>query len=91
MAEPVLATGRLVLRPWRDEDRAPFAAINADPEVMRYFPATMTREASDAMVARIREGFASRLNRLAGYCANQLDQVRRQEVWSEQRGRGKRQ
>jgi hypothetical protein len=25
-----LRTGRLVLRPWRDEDLAPFAGINAD-------------------------------------------------------------
>jgi RimJ/RimL family protein N-acetyltransferase len=40
----------LILRQWRDEDREPFAALNADPEVMRYFPAPMTREQSDAMV-----------------------------------------
>ena len=60
MADPVLTTERLILRPWRDEDRAPFAAINADPEVMRYFPSTMSREASDALVERFRERFASR-------------------------------
>ena len=29
-------TDRLVLRRWRMEDREPFAAINADPEVMRF-------------------------------------------------------
>jgi RimJ/RimL family protein N-acetyltransferase len=40
----------LILRRWRDEDREPFAALNADPEVMRYFPATMSRQESDAMV-----------------------------------------
>jgi RimJ/RimL family protein N-acetyltransferase len=52
--EPVtLRTERLVLRPWRDSDRAPFAALNADPEVMAHFPATLTREQSDAMVDRI--------------------------------------
>ena len=45
MAE--LVTGRLKLRQWRDADRAPFAALNADPEVMRYFPATMTQAQSD--------------------------------------------
>jgi RimJ/RimL family protein N-acetyltransferase len=39
-----------VLRQWRDEDRAPFAELNADPEVMRYFPSTLDRERSDAMV-----------------------------------------
>ncbi|SQC93669.1 Uncharacterised protein [Cedecea neteri] len=30
-------TERLLLRPWRDDDAAPFAEMNADPEVMRYF------------------------------------------------------
>ncbi|HEY2777993.1 MAG TPA: GNAT family N-acetyltransferase [Gaiellaceae bacterium] len=45
-----LRTDRLVLRPWREEDRAPFAALNADPVVMEHFPSTMTREASDAFV-----------------------------------------
>src|SRR4051794_39446384 len=35
---PILSTSRLFLRPWRDEDLAPFAAINADPRVVEYFP-----------------------------------------------------
>ena len=30
-------TERLVLRGWRDDDRDAWAAMNADPEVMRYF------------------------------------------------------
>jgi RimJ/RimL family protein N-acetyltransferase len=42
----------LILRQWRDEDREPFAALNADPEVMRYFPATLSRTESDAFVDR---------------------------------------
>jgi RimJ/RimL family protein N-acetyltransferase len=41
---------RVLLRQWRDDDREPFAALNADPEVMRYFPSTMSREQSDAFV-----------------------------------------
>lgn len=45
-----LTTERLVMRGWREEDLAPFAALNADPEVMRYFPSTQTRQASDAFV-----------------------------------------
>ncbi len=52
-----LRTERLVLRPWRSEDRAPFAALNADPEVMEWFPSTMTREESDAFVDRIEQRF----------------------------------
>jgi RimJ/RimL family protein N-acetyltransferase len=47
-------TSRLILRRWRDADREPFAAQSADPEVMRYFPATLDRAASDATVDRIR-------------------------------------
>ena len=45
-----IRTPRLVLRQWRDGDLEPFAELNADPEVMRHFPATMTREQSDAFV-----------------------------------------
>jgi RimJ/RimL family protein N-acetyltransferase len=33
---PAIQTERLVLRAWRPEDRAAMAAINADPEVMRW-------------------------------------------------------
>ncbi|MBB5205138.1 RimJ/RimL family protein N-acetyltransferase [Inhella inkyongensis] len=49
-----LRTPRLLLRPWRDEDLPAYAALNADPEVMRHFPALLTREQSDAQAARIR-------------------------------------
>lgn len=49
-AGPVIETARLLLRPWREEDKAPFAAMNGDPCVMRYFPSVLTRDESDAMV-----------------------------------------
>jgi RimJ/RimL family protein N-acetyltransferase len=49
-----------VLRPWREEDLEPFAALNADPDVMRHFPAMLTRAESDAMVARIEASFEER-------------------------------
>jgi RimJ/RimL family protein N-acetyltransferase len=50
-----IRTERLVLRHWRDEDLGPFAALNADPETMRYFPAPRARrEESDAFAERIR-------------------------------------
>jgi RimJ/RimL family protein N-acetyltransferase len=52
-----LTTERLVLRRWTDADRAPFAEMNADPEVMRYFPNVMTRQETDSMVDRIEQGF----------------------------------
>jgi RimJ/RimL family protein N-acetyltransferase len=47
-----LRTDRLLLRHWRESDREPFAALNADPAVMRYFPATRDRAASDAFIDR---------------------------------------
>jgi len=47
-----IQTERLFLRQWHTEDRKSFAAMNADPEVMRYFPATLTHEQSDAMADR---------------------------------------
>ena len=48
-----LHTARLVLRPWREEDLPAYAAMNADPEVRRWFPGTLTREQSDAQAAKL--------------------------------------
>ena len=48
-----IRTARLLLRRWREQDRAPFAAMNADPVVMEHFPAPLTRAESDAFVDRI--------------------------------------
>ena len=49
----MIETRRLILRQWRDSDCAPFAAMNADADVMRHFPAPLTREESDALANRI--------------------------------------
>jgi len=55
-----LRTDRLLLRRWRPEDREPFAALNADPQVMEHFPATLTRLESDDLADRIEARFAER-------------------------------
>jgi len=47
-----LETEQLLLRRWREEDKVPFAAMNADPAVMEFFPALLTRAESDALVDR---------------------------------------
>ena len=58
MAGPVISTERLVLRPWRDDDLEPFAAMSADPAVMEHYPALLTREQCEAVIERIRGHFA---------------------------------
>jgi len=60
MPAPTLRTPRLLLRGWRDEDLAPFAALNADPAVMEHFPAVLGRAESDALAARIAAQFDAR-------------------------------
>lgn len=55
--DAMLRTPRLVLREWRDADLEPFAALNADPEVMAHMPRLYDRAASDAIVAYFREQF----------------------------------
>jgi len=52
-----IRTDRLLMRRWRDSDLAPFAELNGDPETLRFFPATLNQEASDAFVARIEARF----------------------------------
>jgi RimJ/RimL family protein N-acetyltransferase len=50
---PTIDTERLRLRAFVDSDRDRFAALNADPEVMAWFPAQLTRTESDVFVDRI--------------------------------------
>jgi RimJ/RimL family protein N-acetyltransferase len=51
-------TPRLRLRQWRESDRTPFAAMNADPAVMEFFPSVQSRETSDASIAFWQSQFA---------------------------------
>lgn len=50
----MIETERLILRPWRDEDVAPFHAMSQDPEVMRFIGPPTTLE--QAWQARRRMG-----------------------------------
>jgi len=53
-----LRTERLVLRRWRESDRLPFRAMNADARVMEHFPAPLSPAESDALMARAEAHFA---------------------------------
>src|ERR1035438_2914306 len=61
MTEPgrfdTVRTDRLVMRRWVDSEPEPFAALNADPETLLFFPQTLNREASDRLVDLIEERF----------------------------------
>ncbi len=52
-----VSTDRLLMRRWLPSDHEPFAALNGDPQTMRFFPALMDRAASDALVDRIESLF----------------------------------
>ncbi len=49
----MVRTERLVLRPWAEADRGPFAALNADPRVTEFLPGPLSAEQSDALAARL--------------------------------------
>lgn len=60
-ASPVeLHTRRCVLRQWQDSDFAPWAQMNADPEVRRYFSEVLDAERAGAEASRCREAIAQR-------------------------------
>jgi len=72
---PVSLQGaRVRLRQWDERDCEPFAQLNADPVAMEFFPSMLTREQSDAMLARLRafideHGFGFWCLEIDGACA----------------------
>lgn len=48
-----IQTTRLLLRQWQASDSKPFAQLNADDEVMQFFPNTLTEEQSNKMAEKI--------------------------------------
>ena len=53
MAE--IGTERLIMRGWRESDLAPWAAMNADPEVRRYLGPLQTFEQAEAWVLNFQD------------------------------------
>jgi RimJ/RimL family protein N-acetyltransferase len=64
----VITTERLGLRNWRSSDEIPFAAMCADPEVMRHFPKPLSKEESIALIRRLQSHFEK-----YGYCYFAVD------------------
>ncbi len=52
-----LKTDRLLLRRWRDSDRLPFQAMNADPRVMEFIPSLLPGAESDTLFDRAQAHF----------------------------------
>ncbi|TFU05652.1 N-acetyltransferase [Polymorphobacter arshaanensis] len=65
----MIETARLRIRPWRDSDRAPFAEMGRDAEVMRYLGPPLSREDSDAAIDRMNVAQAAH-----GFCFWALEQ-----------------
>jgi RimJ/RimL family protein N-acetyltransferase len=59
-ASVTLSSDRIRLRPWRNEDREAFAAMNSDARVMEFFRSRLSRVESDAMVDGIQKHFSER-------------------------------
>ena len=55
-----LETQRLILRQWQADDNIAFASLNADPEVMEYYPSTLTETQSHAFADKVKNLMAQR-------------------------------
>lgn len=53
-SSPMLQTNRLILRQWIDHDLVPFARLNADPDVMEYFPTPLSTAESNGFANTLR-------------------------------------
>lgn len=53
----LFTSARLGFRNWQESDKLPFAKMNANTEVMRYFPATLNQKESDELLDRLDKHF----------------------------------
>ena len=54
----IIQTPRLRLRNWKDPDSPLFAEMNMDSKVMEFFPSTLSKEETTAMIERIKKFIA---------------------------------
>lgn len=55
MSTPKLETKRLILRQWQPEDFAVFAQMNADSDIMQYFPKILSKQTSDIIANKCQQ------------------------------------
>lgn len=65
---PLFRSARLAFRAWEERDVEGMAAINADPEVMRFFPGPLTPELTHAFLERMHRHFEEH-----GFCYYAVD------------------
>lgn len=70
MTDHLFRSERLGFRAWRGADQAMMAAINADPEVMRFFPGTVAAEQTNAFVERMQVHLEQK-----GFCYYAVDDL----------------
>lgn len=66
----MLETDRLILRQWKESDFEPFAALNADLDVMKFFPTTLSHQESNNLATKFKEMID--LNRGWGFWAVEM-------------------
>lgn len=66
----IFTSERLGFRNWTDADITPMSKMNADPEVMKYFPATQTTEETTAFIQRMRDLYSEK-----GFCYFAVDRL----------------
>jgi RimJ/RimL family protein N-acetyltransferase len=75
MTPYLFTTSRLGFRTWQPFDLEDFSAINADPEVMRFFQKPYTKEDTQAMMERMQRMYEER-----GYCYFAVDLLETKEL-----------
>ncbi|WP_224999990.1 GNAT family N-acetyltransferase [Cesiribacter sp. SM1] len=70
MKSYLFTSQRLGFRNWRQADLQPMAALNADPEVMAYFPGTASEEETYRFIERMQQQYAER-----GFCYFAVDKL----------------
>lgn len=70
----IISTARLGLRKWGDTDYLPFAKMNKDIDVMKYFPKTLTDEETASLIYRIDAHFEKH-----GFCLFAVEKLATKE------------